>query len=71
MQKNKGGACEEESKQRTKHANVENMKEKYESPLSSRYASDDMLRLFSEDTRYKTWRKLWVALAKTEMELHV
>ena len=45
------------------------MKEQYESPLSSRYASDYMLQLFSEDTRYKTWRKLWAALAKTEHEL--
>ncbi|MDD5901405.1 MAG: adenylosuccinate lyase [Lachnospiraceae bacterium] len=45
------------------------MTDKYESPLSSRYASDYMLGLFSSDTRYRTWRKLWVALAKAEMEL--
>ena len=45
------------------------MTDKYESPLSSRYASDYMLRLFSQDTRYQTWRKLWVSLAKAEMKL--
>ena len=45
------------------------MTEKYESPLSSRYASEYMLRLFSMDTRIQTWRRLWVSLAKAEMEL--
>ncbi len=45
------------------------MTSKYESPLSSRYASDYMLKLFSSDTRYKTWRKLWVSLAKAEKAL--
>ena len=45
------------------------MKTNYESPLSSRYASDYMCSLFSSDTRYQTWRKLWVALAKAEMTL--
>ena len=45
------------------------MKKKYESPLASRYASDYMLELFSADTRYQTWRKLWVSLAKAEKEL--
>ena len=44
------------------------MTDKYESPLSSRYASKYMLNLFSSDTRYQTWRKLWVALAKAEKE---
>lgn len=45
------------------------MTNQYESPLSSRYASTYMLNLFSSDTRYQTWRKLWVALAKAEMKL--
>ena len=41
----------------------------YESPLSSRYASDEMLHLFSADKKFSTWRRLWVALARGEMEL--
>lgn len=45
------------------------MANKYESPLSSRYASAYMLDLFSAETRIQTWRKLWVALAKAEHEL--
>lgn len=45
------------------------MTTQYESPLSSRYASEYMLKLFSADTRYKTWRKLWVSLAKAEKNL--
>ncbi|MBQ7645749.1 MAG: adenylosuccinate lyase [Clostridia bacterium] len=45
------------------------MTDKYESPLSSRYASEYMLKLFSSDTRYTTWRKLWVSLAKAESKL--
>jgi adenylosuccinate lyase len=43
--------------------------EKYESPLSSRYASKYMLELFSAQKRIETWRKLWVALARAEHEL--
>ena len=45
------------------------MKSCYESPLSSRYASRYMLNLFSADTRIKTWRRLWVALARAEKNL--
>ncbi len=45
------------------------MKDRYESPLSSRYASDYMLRLFSAETRIRTWRRLWVALARAESKL--
>ena len=45
------------------------MKHKYESPLSSRYASAYMLELFSADTRYQTWRSLWISLAKAEKGL--
>ena len=45
------------------------MTNRYESPLSTRYASEYMLQLFSQDTRYQTWRKLWVSLAKAEMKL--
>ncbi len=44
-------------------------KDVYESPLASRYASKYMLRLFSADTRYTTWRRLWVALARAEHAL--
>ena len=44
-------------------------KDIYESPLSSRYASEYMLHLFSPDMRFQTWRKLWVALARAEHEL--
>ena len=45
------------------------MNDRYESPLSTRYASQYMLSLFSADSRYQTWRKLWTALAKEEMNL--
>lgn len=45
------------------------MKNQYESPLASRYASKYMLELFSPDTRYQTWRRLWVSLARAEMKL--
>ena len=45
------------------------MTDRYESPLSSRYASEYMLHLFSQDVRYQTWRKLWVSLARAERKL--
>ena len=45
------------------------MNNKYESPLSSRYASAYMLELFSSDKRYQTWRRLWISLAKAEKSL--
>ena len=45
------------------------MRDRYESPLNSRYASDEMQRLFSPDMRYSTWRKLWVSLARAEHAL--
>ena len=44
-------------------------KDKYESPLASRYASEFMLHLFSADMRIETWRRLWVALARAEHNL--
>ena len=45
------------------------MHDRYESPLSSRYASDEMQYIFSPDKKFSTWRRLWVALARAEMEL--
>lgn len=45
------------------------MRDKYESPLSSRYASEKMLYLFSPDNKFRTWRRLWVLLASAEKEL--
>ena len=44
-------------------------KDKYESPLCERYASKEMQYIFSPDMKFKTWRKLWIALAETEKEL--
>ena len=41
----------------------------YISPLSERYASRQMQYIFSPDKKFKTWRKLWIALAETEKEL--
>ena len=43
--------------------------DRYSSPLSERYASKEMQYIFSQDMKFSTWRKLWVALAETEMEL--
>ena len=45
------------------------MKDSYESPLCSRYASKEMQYIFSPDKKFSTWRRLWVALARGEMEL--
>ena len=45
------------------------MKDVYENPLITRYASGEMARNFSDDTRFKLWRKLWIALAESEKEL--
>jgi len=41
----------------------------YSSPLSERYASKEMQYIFSQDKKFRTWRRLWIALAETEMEL--
>ena len=45
------------------------MYDRYQSPLSERYASKEMQYIFSPDKKFKTWRKLWIALAETEYEL--
>ena len=45
------------------------MKDIYESPLNSRYSSKEMKYIFSPDCKFKTWRKLWIALAESEKEL--
>ena len=43
--------------------------DRYESPLSERYASKEMQYIFSPDMKFRTWRRLWIALAETEKEL--
>ena len=43
--------------------------DRYSSPLSERYASKEMQYIFSQDMKFRTWRKLWIALAETEKEL--
>ena len=45
------------------------MYDRYESPLGQRYASKEMQQIFSQDKKFKTWRKLWIALAESEKEL--
>ena len=45
------------------------MKDSYESPLNSRYASKEMQYIFSPDKKFRTWRLLWIALAEAEKEL--
>lgn len=45
------------------------MKDIYESPLNSRYSSREMKYIFSPDFKFRTWRKLWIALAESEKEL--
>ncbi|MEG2166478.1 MAG: adenylosuccinate lyase, partial [Ruthenibacterium sp.] len=40
--------------------------DKYISPFQTRYASNEMQYIFSEDNKFKTWRRLWIALAKAE-----
>lgn len=47
------------------------MEKIYVTPLSGRYASKEMNEIWSNDSRYSTWRKLWVALAETEKELGI
>ena len=43
--------------------------DRYQNPLSERYASKEMQYIFSPDMKFRTWRKLWIALAETEKEL--
>ena len=45
------------------------MYDRYQSPLSERYASREMQYIFSPEKKFRTWRKLWIALAETEKEL--
>ena len=42
--------------------------DKYISPFSTRYASDEMQYIFSDDNKFRTWRRLWIALAKAEQK---
>ena len=48
---------------------ITNRYEKYQSPLTERYASKEMCHIFSDQYKFSTWRKLWIALAEAEKEL--
>ena len=45
------------------------MNDRYQTPLAERYASKEMQYIFSPDKKFRTWRRLWIALAETEKEL--
>ena len=45
------------------------MHDRYENPLCRRYASREMQAIFSDDRKFSTWRRLWLALAESEQEL--
>ncbi|MBR7083156.1 MAG: adenylosuccinate lyase, partial [Clostridia bacterium] len=47
------------------------MKDRYVSPFSTRYASDEMQYIFSENFKFRTWRRLWISLAKAEKSLGI
>ena len=47
------------------------MRDTYQNPLITRYASKEMAKIFSDDEKFKTWRRLWVALAKSQKELEI
>ena len=47
------------------------MKDVYENPLITRYSSREMAHVFSDDMKFKTWRRLWIALAEAEHEMGV
>ena len=48
---------------------MEKDRQGYISPLSTRYASREMQYLFSDEHKFRTWRRLWIALAKSEQQL--
>ena len=48
---------------------MQSSKDSYISPLSTRYASPEMQHIFSENFKFRTWRRLWIALAKAEKQL--
>ena len=45
--------------------------DRYISPFSTRYASDEMQYIFSDDNKFRTWRRLWVALARAEIQTRI
>lgn len=66
----KGGAGTATGKETNADLKEKEMAEdRYTSPLSERYASREMQYIFSQDKKFKTWRKLWIALAQAEQEL--
>ena len=47
------------------------MQDSYQNPLCTRYAGKEMQKIFSDDRKFSTWRRLWLALAESEQELGV